>query len=169
MQEFSTHDTQGDQNPDPSLVEPESALPEVTVADLSEPMRQAVARAGWSELMPVQSRAIPYLLAGRDLMVQSRTGSGKTGAYILPVLERIDSTRATCQALVLAPTRELARQVAGEAETLAGATGLRTVAVYGGVAYGPRSRPFAREPTWWSAHRGASWTTCSSATYRSRI
>ena len=142
MQELSTPNTRGNQNPDPSLVEPESALPEVTVADLPQPMRQAVTRAGWSELMPVQSKAIPYLLAGRDLMVQSRTGSGKTGAYILPMLDRIDSTRATCQALVLAPTRELARQVAGEADTLAGATGMRTVAVYGGVAYGPQIQAF---------------------------
>lgn len=142
MQEFSTPNTQRDQNLDPSLIEPESALPEVTVADLPEPLRQAVARAGWPELMPVQSKAIPYLLAGRDLMVQSRTGSGKTGAYILPMLDRVDPTRATCQALVLAPTRELARQVAGEAETLAGAAGMRTVAVYGGVAYGPQIQAF---------------------------
>jgi len=126
------------QDPDAGLVEPESALPEVTAADLPQPLRQAVSRAGWAELMPVQRKAIPYLLAGRDLLVQSRTGSGKTGAYLLPMLERIDSTRAACQALVLAPTRELARQVAGEAEILGGATGLRTAAVYGGVAYGPQ-------------------------------
>jgi ATP-dependent RNA helicase DeaD len=68
------------------LVEPESTLPEVALADLDEPLRQAVGRAGWSELMPVQARAIPYLLAGRDLMVQSRTGSGKTAAFLLPIL-----------------------------------------------------------------------------------
>jgi len=138
MKEPSTPDMQQDQNPDAGLVEPESALPEVSLAELPQPLRQAVARAGWPELMPVQSRTIPYLLAGRDLLVQSRTGSGKTGAYLLPMLERIDTTRAACQALVLAPTRELARQVAGEAEILGGATGMRTAAVYGGVAYGPQ-------------------------------
>ena len=142
MKESNVPETQGHQNPDPGLVEPESALPEVTVADLPQPLRQAVTRAGWSELMPVQGRAIPYLLAGRDLMVQSRTGSGKTGAYILPMLDRIDPARAACQALVLAPTRELARQVAGEAEILGSATGMRTAAVYGGVAYGPQIQAF---------------------------
>ena len=135
-------DTQGNKNKEAGLVEPESALPEATMADLAEPLRQAVARAGWSELMPVQARAIPYLLAGRDLMVQSRTGSGKTAAFILPILDRIDPKRATCQALVLAPTRELARQVAEEAQTLGGATGMRTAVVYGGVAYGPQLQAF---------------------------
>jgi ATP-dependent RNA helicase DeaD len=138
----STPDAQGDPNREAGLVEPESALPRVTMADLPQPLRQAVIRAGWSELMPVQARAIPYLLAGRDLMVQSRTGSGKTGAFILPILDRIDPKRATCQALVLAPTRELARQVAEEAKTLGGATGMRTAVVYGGVAYGPQLQAF---------------------------
>jgi len=138
MSELTTPDTQGDPNRAAGLIEPESALPQVTMADLPQTLREAVARAGWPELMPVQSRAIPYLLAGRDLLVQSRTGSGKTGAYLLPMLERIDSTKAACQALVLVPTRELARQVTGEAEVLGSATGMRTAAVYGGVAYGPQ-------------------------------
>jgi ATP-dependent RNA helicase DeaD len=124
------------------LVEPESTLPELKLADLAEPLRQAVGRAGWPELMPVQARAIPYLLAKRDLMVQSRTGSGKTGAFLLPILDRVDPKRAACQALVLAPTRELARQVGEEAKTLAGANGMRTAVVYGGVAYGPQLHAF---------------------------
>lgn len=120
----------------------DGVAPELTMADLPAPLREASARAGWSELMPVQSQAIPYLLAGRDLMVQSRTGSGKTGAFLLPILDRIDPKRATCQALVLAPTRELARQVAEEAKILAGPTGMRTAVVYGGVAYGPQIQAF---------------------------
>jgi len=125
-----------------SVVEPERALPQMTIADLPEPLREAVARAGWSNLMPVQARSIPYLLAGRDLMVQSRTGSGKTGAFLLPILDRIEPKRAACQALVLAPTRELARQVAEEAKTLSGDSGVRTAVVYGGVAYGPQIQAF---------------------------
>jgi ATP-dependent RNA helicase DeaD len=125
-----------------TIVEPESALPPITIADLSEPLRQATARAGWSELMPVQSRAIPYLLEQRDLLVQSRTGSGKTGAFLLPILDRIDPKRRACQALVLAPTRELARQVAEEAKVLGGDAGMRTAVVYGGVAYGPQIQAF---------------------------
>jgi ATP-dependent RNA helicase DeaD len=86
--------------------------------------------------MPVQARTIPYLQAGHDVMVQARTGSGKTGAFLLPMLERLDPQRNTTQALILVPTRELARQVWREAELLCTAGGLRTVAVYGGVGYG---------------------------------
>jgi ATP-dependent RNA helicase DeaD len=92
--------------------------------------------------MPVQAKAIPYFLAGRDLMIQSQTGSGKTGAYLLPVLERIDPHRAVCQALVLVPTRELAQQVGKEAELLGEALGVRSIAVYGGVGYGPQLEAF---------------------------
>jgi len=88
--------------------------------------------------MPVQAKAIPYLRTGRDAMVQSRTGTGKTGAFILPILERVDPKLAQCQALVLVPTRELARQVTSDAEALAEGTGVRTVPVYGGVGYGPQ-------------------------------
>lgn len=117
-------------------------LPEVSLAGLSPGMREAAARAGWTELMPVQARAIPYLLQGRDAMIQSRTGSGKTGAFLLPILERVDPGRAACQALVLVPTRELAIQVGREAEMLAGTGSVRTVAVYGGVGYGPQLDAF---------------------------
>jgi ATP-dependent RNA helicase DeaD len=140
--ESSVPNTQENRVGEAGVVEPESALPAVALADLPEPLRQAVARASWPKLMPVQARAIPYLLAGRDLLVQSRTGSGKTGAFLLPILDRIDPRRATCQALVLAPTRELARQVAEEAKILAGEQGMRTAVVYGGVAYGPQIQAF---------------------------
>jgi ATP-dependent RNA helicase DeaD len=88
--------------------------------------------------MPVQARAMPYLFARRDMLIQSRTGSGKTGAYLLPILARVDPGRPLTQALVLVPTRELARQVADEAELLGRDTGVRSAAVYGGVGYGPQ-------------------------------
>ena len=58
-----------------------------------------------------------YLLDERDMMIQARTGSGKTGAFLLPMLERLNAKSNKCQALILVPTRELARQVAKEAET----------------------------------------------------
>jgi ATP-dependent RNA helicase DeaD len=86
--------------------------------------------------VPVQASAIPRLLAGQNMMIQARTGSGKTGAFLLPMLARLDASRSTCQGLVLVPTRELARQVWLEAEKLYGDAGLRAVAVYGGVGYG---------------------------------
>ncbi len=113
-------------------------LPPATLDDLPEKLRQGAVRAGWSSLMPVQAQAIPYLLARRDRMIQSRTGSGKTGAYLLPILSQVDPSRALTQALVLVPTRELARQVAVEAEVLGRDTGVRSAAVYGGVGYGPQ-------------------------------
>lgn len=111
-------------------------LPDLTFEGMPERLRQAAARAGWTSLMPVQARAIPHLLAGRNMMIQARTGSGKTGAFLLPMLERLDPKRNECQALILVPTRELARQVWQEAETLCAESGLRTVPVYGGVGYG---------------------------------
>jgi ATP-dependent RNA helicase DeaD len=113
-------------------------LKPITLEDLPASLQAAARRVGWTKLMPVQERAIPYLRAGRDLMVQSRTGSGKTGAFALPILERIDPTRAVCQALVLVPTRELAKQVLEAAEELAQGSPVRTVALYGGVGYGPQ-------------------------------
>lgn len=124
--------------------EPENALPPITLDDLPEKLKAAVARAGWTSLMPVQARAMPYLFAHRDMMVQSRTGSGKTGAFLLPILDQIDPKLAECQALILAPTRELARQVAKEAETIFADTGIRTIAVYGGVGYGPQNEAFRK-------------------------
>lgn len=120
------------------LVEPENALPAIGLGDLPEVAQEAAASAGWTKLMPVQAKAIPYLLAGRDLMVQSRTGSGKTGAFLLPILHRLQLQKRACQALVLVPTRELALQVSKEAALLGKAAGVRSVAVYGGVGYGPQ-------------------------------
>jgi len=70
--------------------------------------------------------------------VQSRTGSGKTGAFLLPLIQRIDVEQSVTQVLVLVPTRELARQVLGEAEALTRGSRLRSVALYGGVGYGPQ-------------------------------
>lgn len=120
------------------VVEPDNPLPAVSLEDLPTNWREAIARAGWSELMPVQAKAMPYVMAGRHMMVQARTGSGKTGAFILPMIELINQLEDKTQALVLVPTRELALQVARDAEVLAGDTGTRIAAVYGGVKYGPQ-------------------------------
>jgi ATP-dependent RNA helicase DeaD len=115
---------------------PRNPLPPVTLDQLPENLRAAAARTGWTSLVDVQARALPYMLAGRNLMVQARTGSGKTGVFLLPLLARLDPARPVCQALVLVPTRELARQVWQEAVKICGVAGLRAVAVYGGVGYG---------------------------------
>lgn len=122
-----------------SLREPENPLPRVNLEDLPEALQEAAGRAGWGRLMPVQALALPYLLDGQDIMVQSRTGSGKTGAFLLPSLKRLDASKNECQALILVPTRELALQVASEADMLFGQTGLKVAALYGGVAYGKQN------------------------------
>lgn len=113
----------------------DAVFPEMKFDELPGKLRAACDRAGWDKLMPVQQKAIPFLLNDKDVMVQARTGSGKTGAFVLPLLEKLDPSKAECQALVMVPTRELAQQVAQEARMLAGEEGINVVAVYGGVGY----------------------------------
>ena len=120
------------------MSEPDNQLPDVTLEQLPERPRAAAALAGWTTLTPVQARAIPYLLAGRGMMIQARTGSGKTGAFVLPMLERLEPAQRHVQALILVPTRELARQVWQHASTMFGGSGIESVAVYGGTGYGPQ-------------------------------
>ena len=118
------------------ITAPEDSLPPCSLEELPDIMREACARAGWTRLMPVQAHALPYLMAGRDLMVQSRTGSGKTGAYLLPLLSLLNPEEKKPQALILAPTRELASQVEHEAALLLEGTGLSAAALCGGVGSG---------------------------------
>jgi ATP-dependent RNA helicase DeaD len=127
---------------DQKAIEPDDSLPEISLEDLSPDMRDACLRAGWKTLVPVQAKSIPYFLAGRDMMVQSRTGSGKTGAYILPIIQKINAQQNVAQALVLVPTRELALQVSREAEMLTKGTTIRTAVVYGGVGYNAQLEAF---------------------------
>ncbi len=109
-------------------------FPEITFEELPDALKAACERAGWATLMPVQQKALPQLLADHDVMVQARTGSGKTGAFVLPLIAKLDSSRPECQALVMVPTRELAKQVAQEARMLMDDS-FGVVAVYGGVGY----------------------------------
>jgi ATP-dependent RNA helicase DeaD len=98
---------------------------------------------GWQTPMPVQTRVIPPLREGNDLIVQARTGSGKTGAFGIPIVSSIDPSSAVTQALVLLPTRELANQVAREVETMGKHRGVRCLPIYGGVGYGPQNEGLA--------------------------
>ncbi|RMF58006.1 MAG: DEAD/DEAH box helicase, partial [Bacteroidetes bacterium] len=125
-----------------SLVEPDPPLPPATLETLPPVVRRAVENAGWDRLMPVQEKAIPYMLDGRDLIVQSRTGSGKTGAFLLPLFELLDPEKHATQALILTPTRELARQIHEEFVRMRGDApeGLSAALVYGGVRYGPQNQ-----------------------------
>jgi ATP-dependent RNA helicase RhlE len=94
---------------------------------------------------PIQSQAIPQALQGRDLLACAATGSGKTAAFLLPILHNlVDRPRGTTRALVLAPTRELAAQILDDLRGLARHTGLKGAAIYGGVGMGPQETAFRR-------------------------
>src|SRR5690606_38842157 len=99
----------------------------------------AVIAAGYEEPSPIQAQAIPVILEGHDMIGQAQTGTGKTAAFALPILSKIDPAKREPQALILAPTRELALQVATAFETYSTQMpGLSVVAVYGGAPLGPQ-------------------------------
>ncbi|MDF2815319.1 MAG: box helicase domain protein, partial [Paenibacillus sp.] len=87
---------------------------------------------GVSEPTPIQEQAIPLLLAGKDMIAQAQTGTGKTLAFLLPILERIEPNRPFLQALIITPTRELALQITKELERLSSVVGARVLSAYGG-------------------------------------
>jgi ATP-dependent RNA helicase DeaD len=102
---------------------------------LSEPVRRSLDELGFEEPTPVQARAIPLLLAGRDVVAQALTGTGKTAAFGIPLVERLDVEHTVPQAVVLAPTRELAVQVSEALSQLGRYRGVRLVPIYGGQPY----------------------------------
>ena len=114
---------------------------EITFADLGLPgdLLKAVTDMGFVNPTAIQREAIPVLLAGRDVVGVAQTGTGKTAAFGLPLLDAVDSRDGVVQALVLAPTRELALQSAEAITDMASRSrGLDVVAVYGGAPYGPQ-------------------------------
>jgi ATP-dependent RNA helicase DeaD len=111
-----------------------SELAEVFL-EVPEEVQRGIRDLGWSTPMPVQAKVIPLMREGTDLIVQAITGSGKTGAFGIPLVTRVDPELHRCQALVMAPTRELANQVCGELEALGNHRGIRCVPIYGGVGY----------------------------------
>ncbi|MEZ4337700.1 MAG: DEAD/DEAH box helicase [Sandaracinaceae bacterium] len=104
---------------------------------------EALAALGFEEPTPIQAEAIPALLEGRDVIGRARTGSGKTAAFGLPLLERVKEGGGPVRALVLAPTRELALQVTDALRSFATKLPVRMVTVYGGAAYGPQLKALA--------------------------
>ena len=107
------------------------------------PVQQALDAAGFDSATPIQAKAIPILLNGSDLIGVAETGTGKTLAYLLPIFQKLDLQQAEPQALVICPTRELAIQVAGEAERFGTGLGARCALVYGGTSSGGQKRALA--------------------------
>jgi ATP-dependent RNA helicase DeaD len=116
----------------------ESAAPTFTQLGAHKATVAALALRGIDTPTPIQVRAIPPLLAGRDVIGQSRTGSGKTIAFGLPLVESVDPRQRHVQALVLVPTRELASQVGDVLASLDGGRGLRVAQLIGGRPLGPQ-------------------------------
>lgn len=107
-----------------------------TELGLSPEILQAVAKMGFEQASPIQSEAIPHLLLGKDMIGQSQTGSGKTAAFGIPAVEKVDPNLRAPQVLILCPTRELASQVAEEIAKLAAfKQGVRELPIYGGASY----------------------------------
>ena len=112
---------------------------------LSDPVLQAIDKVGYEAPTPIQAAAIPPLLEGRDLLGQAQTGTGKTAAFALPLLSRLDLDHHRPQILVLTPTRELAIQVAEAMQTYArGLRGFRVLPVYGGQSIDTQLRQLKR-------------------------
>jgi len=100
--------------------------------DLSHHVLMDLRYHGFEEPMPIQSESIPLLLKGRDLIAEAKTGTGKTLAFAIPVIERINPVNRKTQALVLVPTRELANQVSDEIRKIGYKKRVRSIPVYGG-------------------------------------
>lgn len=102
-------------------------------------IKKGIVAAGYVDPTPIQTQAIPPVLEGRDVLGLAQTGTGKTAAFVLPILEKLMSgPRQKLRALIVSPTRELAEQTHTAIKTLARQTGLRSVTVYGGVNAGPQ-------------------------------
>jgi len=124
---------------EPTAVEAPEEPPVITFRDLGlgEQVLKALSDVGYETPSAIQAATIPTLLAGRDVVGLAQTGTGKTAAFALPILDRLDLAQKTPQALVLAPTRELALQVCEAFEKYAARTrGVHVLPVYGGQGYG---------------------------------
>ena len=112
---------------------------------LAQELQAATKRMGFQQPTPIQREAIPPIQAGRDILAGAETGSGKTAAFLLPIMDRLlPMQRGATRALVIAPTRELAAQIAEHFKALAGRTALTVAAVHGGVSMGPQERAFKK-------------------------
>lgn len=122
---------------------------ETTFADfpVSEKTRKAIANQGWEAPTPIQSMAIPELLDGEDVVGLAQTGSGKTAAFAIPLIESLDRRPRGIQALVLVPTRELASQAAAEISNLSRYNPVRPVVLCGGVGIGPQIKALKNRST----------------------
>ncbi|MGZ4123584.1 MAG: DEAD/DEAH box helicase, partial [Tumebacillaceae bacterium] len=110
-----------------------------TELNLNKKILQAISEMGFEEPSPIQVQCIPRVLDGEDVIGQAQTGTGKTAAFGIPLIERVTSVK-NVQTLILTPTRELAIQVAGELRKIAKYKRVRTLPIYGGQPIGSQIR-----------------------------
>src|SRR6187200_382184 len=118
---------------------------------LSPELVRVVAQQGYTEPTPVQTKAIPLVLGGRDVLAGAQTGTGKTAAFVLPMLQRLHASRPTSgprviRALILTPTRELALQVEESVRTYGAQNPIKSTTIYGGVGFDPQVRALRAGP-----------------------
>jgi ATP-dependent RNA helicase RhlE len=131
------------------VIREEIPLTDFATLGLSPALLEVLAAEGYTQPTPIQAQAIPHLLAGRDLLGIAQTGTGKTAAFALPILQRLAAnprkpSRGTCRVLVLSPTRELASQIGESFRTYAGSMPLGVAVIFGGVGYKPQTDRLAR-------------------------
>jgi len=123
----------------------DTPIPSFSDLNIPAPILKALKDVGYETPSPIQAATIPLLMEGRDVLGQAQTGTGKTAAFALPVLSRIDTKQTAPQALVLAPTRELAIQVAEAFQTYAThMKNFHVLPIYGGQSYGPQLQALRR-------------------------
>jgi superfamily II DNA/RNA helicase len=117
---------------------------------LSGPILKALSRCGHHNPTPVQEKAIPKVLAGRDIIASANTGTGKTAAFVLPILQRLSAAEAVpvkgLRALVLTPTRELATQILQTTRAYSQYLNVHSIAIYGGMPFGDQIRALSQLP-----------------------
>jgi ATP-dependent RNA helicase DeaD len=128
-----------------TFMEAEKIVVRFDELNLSEEVQRAITEMGYEEASAIQAAAIPALLAGKDVIGQAQTGTGKTAAFSIPAIEGVDGDSRDVQVLVLCPTRELAVQVSGEIQKLGKyKRGLAVVPIYGGSSYDRQFRALER-------------------------
>lgn len=114
--------------------------------NLNNQITRAISEMGFEESTPIQEKVIPIALSGRDLIGQAQTGTGKTAAFSIPLIQKVDIQSDVIQGLVLAPTRELAIQVAEELSKLSVHAGVRILPIYGGQEISRQIRALKNRP-----------------------
>ncbi|MDQ1002944.1 ATP-dependent RNA helicase DeaD [Neobacillus niacini] len=113
---------------------------------ISEPIKRAITDMGFEEASPIQEKAIPIALSGKDIIGQAQTGTGKTAAFAIPILEKVDTSKKFVQAIAIAPTRELAIQVSEEINRLAKYMGITSLPIYGGQSIDRQIKALKKGP-----------------------